>query len=63
MRDVRIKENASTYIIIEVDGLEIINRLKDYLPSDRVVTLDSNNNVYLYDKCFAVNEEDIEGEL
>lgn len=37
--------------------------LEEVLPIDRVITLDGNNYVYLYDKCFQVNENDIEREL
>lgn len=60
MIDIKVKENVKTFNIIEVDGVDTVEYLKNFLPSDRVVTVDSNNYVYLYDKCFQVQEEDIE---
>jgi hypothetical protein len=60
MRDVLIKEGAKTYLIEDIEGVETIKRLKDFLPIDRVITIDANNYVYLYDRCFQIQEEDIE---
>ena len=60
MRDIKVKENVKTFNIFEVDGVNTLEYLKNFLPSDRVVTVDSNNYVYLYDRCFQVQEEDIE---
>lgn len=50
MRDVKLKNGLS-------DELEAV------LPVDRVVTIDGNNTVYLYDGCFVIDEKDIEGEV
>ena len=60
MRDIKIKEDVKTFNIVNIDGVDTIEYLKTFLPSDRVVTVDSNNYVYLYDRCFQVQEEDIE---
>ena len=51
MRDVKIKI-----------GIEDIN-LDALLPSDRIISIDENNVVYLYDTQFTINENDIEGEV
>ncbi len=63
MRDVRVKEDSAAFIVDVVDNVDIILYISSLLPSDRVVSIDSNNNVYLYDKCFKVDENDIEEEL
>lgn len=34
--------------------------LEDKLPSDRVITIDDNNVVYLYDTMFIIDEKDIQ---
>lgn len=60
MRDIKVKDDAKTFNIVTIDGVDTIEYLKTFLPSDRVVTADSNNYVYLYDRCFQVQEEDIE---
>jgi hypothetical protein len=60
MRDVLLKEDVKTFNIVTVDGVDTLEYLKSYLPSDRVITVDVNNYVYLYDRCFQIQEEDIE---
>ena len=60
MRDVLLKEDVKTFNIVTVEGVDTVEYLKSYLPSDRVITIDANNYVYLYDRCFQVLEEDIE---
>ena len=50
MRDVKIK--------IEIEDIN----LDALLPSDRIISIDENNVVYLYDTQFTINENDIEGE-
>ena len=51
MRDVKIK--------IEIEDIN----LDALLPSDRIISIDENNVVYLYDTQFNINENDIEGEV
>ena len=51
MRDVKIK--------IDIDD----KNLDAMLPIDRVITIDENNVVYLYDTQFIIDENDIEKEL
>ena len=51
MRDIKIK------IDIEDKNLDAM------LPIDRVITIDENNVVYLYDTQFIIYENDIEKEL
>ena len=51
MRDIKIK------IDIEDKNLDAM------LPIDRVITIDENNVVYLYDTQFIIDENDIEKEL
>lgn len=63
MRDVRVKEDSAAFIVDVVDNVDTILYISSLLPSDRVVSIDSNNNVYLYDKCFKIDENDIEEEL
>lgn len=60
MRDIKIKEDVKTFNIVTIDGVDTIEYLKNFLPSDRVITVDSNNYVYLYDRCFQIDEKDIE---
>ena len=66
MRDIIIKAGL-TYksIIFSEDGTatEVDKSLDDLLPIDRVVTIDGNNYVYLYDTCISVTEDMIEKEL
>ena len=51
MRDVKIK--------IDIDD----KNLDAMLPINRVITIDENNVVYLYDIQFIIDENDIEKEL
>ncbi len=66
MRDIIIKAGL-TYkcMIIGEDGtaVEVDKSLDELLPIDRVVTIDGNNYVYLYDTCISVTEDMIEKEL
>lgn len=66
MKDIIVKEGL-TYkatIINEVgEELEVLKSLDDLLPIDRVVTIDGNNLVSLYDTCIKIEEDMIEKEL
>ena len=61
-RDVVIKEGAIIKFIDD-NGDEKIELMDKYLPIDRVVTLDSNGVVYLYDTRIKVEENMIERDL
>ena len=50
MRDIILKQTSN-------DALEAV------LPVDRVITIDINNVVYLYDTAFTITEDMIEKEL
>lgn len=50
MRDVILKSGVSP-------------ELEEVLPIDRVVSIDNSNIVYLADKQFIINENDIEREI
>lgn len=59
MRDVIIKPK----ILIETkdeNGNDTYIILDKLLPSDRVVTIDNNNYVNLYDQCIQIEEDMIE---
>lgn len=65
MRDVKIKENLSVMLDIEQyleTGEKIIiqKSLYDFLPIDRVITVDNNGYVYLYDQCIQISDDMIE---
>ena len=66
MRDIIVKQGL-TYkatILNELgEELEVLNSLDDLLPIDRVVTIDNNSLVSLYDTCIVVTEDMIEKEL
>ena len=66
MKDIIVKQGL-TYkatIINELgEELVVLKSLDELLPIDRVVTIDSNNYVYLYDTCVSVTEDMIEKEL
>ena len=66
MRDIIIKAGL-TYkcMIVGEDGtaVEIDKSLDELLPIDRVVTVDGNGYVYLYNTCIVVTENMIEREL
>ena len=66
MKDIIVKQGL-TYksTIINELGEELIvhKSLDELLPIDRVVTIDSNNLVSLYDICVKIEEDMIEREL
>ena len=66
MKDVIVKKGL-TYIATEVselgESIEVVKSLDSLLPIDRVVTIDNNNYVYLYDTCISITEDMIEKEL
>ncbi len=66
MRDIIIKAGL-TYkcmIVGEDDtAVEVDKSLDELLPIDRVVTVDGNGYVYLYNTCIVVTEDMIEKEL
>ena len=66
MRDIIIKPGL-TYkgMMVGEDGtaIEVDKSLDELLPIDRVVTVDGNGYVYLYDTCIVVTEDMIEKEL
>lgn len=66
MRDIIVKEGL-TYkatILNELgEELDVLKSLDELLPIDRVVTIDGNNLVSLYDTCIKVEEDMIEKEL
>lgn len=68
MRDVKIKENLNVLLDIEQyleTGEKVIiqKSLYDFLPIDRVITIDNNGYVYLYDQCINISEDMIEKEI
>lgn len=65
MRDVKIKENLSVILNIEQytelgEKVNIQKSLYDFLPIDRVITIDNNGYVYLYDQCIQISDDMIE---
>ena len=66
MRDIIIKTGL-TYkgMMVSEDGtaIEVDKSLDELLPMDRVVTVEGNGYVYLYDTCIVVTEDMIEKEL
>ena len=66
MKDVIVKKGL-TYIATGVselgESIEVVKSLDSLLPIDRVVTIDNNNYVYLYDTCISITEDMIEKEL
>ena len=66
MKDIIVKEGLTykSTIINELgEELEVLKSLDDLLPIDRVVTIDNNNLVSLYDTCIKIEEDMIEREL
>ena len=66
MQDIIVKEGLTykSTIINELgEELEVLKSLDELLPIDRVVTIDGNNYVYLYDTCISITEDMIEKEL
>ena len=66
MRDIVVKQGL-TYratLINELgEGIDVLKSLDELLPIDRVVTIDCNNLVSLYDTCIKIEEDMIEKEL
>ncbi len=66
MKDIIVKEGL-TYratIINELgEELEVLKSLNELLPIDRVVTIDNNSLISLYDTCIKIEEDMIEKEL
>ena len=65
MRDVKVKENLNVVLDIEVylDGGEKIivqKSIYEYLPIDRLITIDNNGYAYLYDQCIKISEDMVE---
>lgn len=65
MKDIKVKENLNVVLDIEMyleSGEKIIiqKSLYDFLPIDRVITIDNNGYVYLYDQCIKISEDMIE---
>lgn len=66
MQDIIVKEGLTykSTIINELgEELEVLKSLDELLPIDRVVTIDGNNYVYLYDTCISITEDMVEKEL
>ena len=68
MKDIRVKNNLDVVVNIEQytetgDKIIVQKSLYDFLPIDRVVTIDNNGYVYLYDQCIKISEDMIEEEL
>ena len=66
MRDILVKEGLAyrATIINELgEELEVLKSLDELLPVDRVVTIDNNSLVSLYDTCIKIEEDMIEREL
>lgn len=61
-RDVIIKSGIIIKIM-DPEGIEKYESFDNILPIDRVITLDGNNNAYLYDMCIPINNDMIEKEL
>ena len=65
MKDIIVKNNLDVIINIEQytttgDKIIIQKSLYDFLPIDRVITIDNNGYVYLYDQCIKISEDMIE---
>ena len=66
MKDIIVKEGLAyrATIINELgEELEVLKSLDELLPIDRVVTIDNNSLVSLYDTCIKIEEDMIEKEL
>lgn len=61
-RDVVIKSGIIIKIV-DPEGIEKYESFDNILPIDRVVTIDNNNYVNLYDQCIQIDEDMIEKEL
>lgn len=66
MRDIIVKTGL-TYVVTVVnevgESAEVTKSLDYLLPVDRVVTIDCNGYVSLYDTCVKIEEDMIEKEL
>ena len=66
MRDIVVKAGLF-YMVTVIDevgeSVEVTKSLDDLLPIDRVVTIDNNGYVSLYDTCIKIEEYMIEKEL
>lgn len=66
MRDIIVKTGL-TYVVTVVnevgESAEVTKSLDDLLPVDRVVTIDCNGYVSLYDTCVKIEEDMIEKEI
>ena len=63
MRDLIVKPKQIYWVNeIDEDGIEkqVPKSLDDMLPPDRVITIDGNGYVYLYDTCIVITEDMIE---
>ena len=49
--------------IVDQEGIEKYESFDNILPIDGVITLDGNNNTYLYDMCIPITNDMIEKEL
>ena len=49
--------------IVDQEGIEKYESFDNILHIDRVITLDGNNNTYLYDMCIPITNDMIEKEL
>ncbi len=49
--------------IVDQEEIEKYESFDNILPIDRVITLDGNNNTYLYDMCIPITNDMIEKEL
>ena len=47
-------------VLVKITDNEVLEQL---IPVDRVITIDNNNYVYLYDTCIVITEDMIEKEL
>ena len=66
MKDIIVKEGIKYFVgVTDESGTEnlVEKSLDDILPIDRVVTIDNNNYVYLYDTCILITEDMIDEEL
>lgn len=66
MRDIIVKTGLiyAVTIVNEVgESVEVTKSLDDLLPVDRVVTIDCNWYVSLYDTCVKIEEDMIEKDL
>ena len=66
MKDIIVKKGLtykSTTINELGEELAVLKSLDELLPVDRVITIDNNSLVYLYDTCIKIEEDMIERKL